>query len=543
MKKIKRIIALLLVLVFSLTLVVGCGDPDKKDDNGGNGGSKGVKDPTTVAEEDKFGGVLKVALTSTAKNLDPILYTGVYESNIIINVCDTLIDYSQDLSEIKPKLATEWSVNDEGTEYTFKLRDDVYFQKGEYQDGRQMTAEDIKYSLERSANESALNRLGMLEKIEVINDFEIKAFLKAPDAAFLTALTDAGNSIVPKEEVEGHGDKFGFNLVGTGPFVLEEFKIDQEAVLKRNEDYWQKKPYLDGLVISFITDRNQMSNALRTGEIDMATDLGGESVKIVKEDKNLNIQEVPGLHVAYIYMNLMEGPTADIKVREAIIRAVDIEEMVKGIYQYEEADRAYLALPPGSWGYDESLEDLVPSYDPKLAKELLKEAGYEDGFTLDIYTSDAPDRVKMATILQGYLKDNLNIDLNVNTAEWGTFSDIASKGKADIYGMSWTWYPDPFFFLNKMFHSSEIGALGNGQGFNKPEVDKLLDDALKVTDQEERTKLYKEALKLITENYSRIDYANEKTINGFNPSVEGFETRADKKNIFVSEDINVWLND
>ena len=417
MKKIKRIIALLLVLVFSLTLVVGCGDPDKKDDNKSNGGSKGIKDPTTVAEEDKFGGVLKVALTSTAKNLDPILYTGVYESNIIINVCDTLVDYSQDLSEIKPKLATEWSNNDEGTEYTFKLRDDVYFQKGEYQDGRQMTAEDVKYSLERSANESALNRLGMLEKIEVINDFEIKAFLNAPDAAFLTALTDAGNSIVPKEEVEGHGDKFGFNLVGTGPFVLEEFKIDQEAVLKRNEKYWQKKPYLDGLVISFIPDRNQMSNALRTGEIDMATDLGGESVKIVKEDKNLNIQEVPGLHVAYIYMNLMEGPTADIKVREAIIRAVDIEEMVKGIYQYEEADRAYLALPPGSWGYDESLEDLVPSYDPELAKELLKEAGYEDGFTLDIYTSDAPDRVKMATILQGYLKDNLNIDLNVNTAE------------------------------------------------------------------------------------------------------------------------------
>ena len=544
MKNIKKVIALFLVLVFSLTFIAGCGDPDKKGDNtAGDTGSKGAKDPTTVTEEDKFGGVLKIALSSTPKNLDPILYTGVYESNIIINICDTLVDYSQDLSEIEPKLATEWTSNEAGTEYTFKLRDDVYFQKGEYQDGRQMTAEDIKYSLERSAKESSVNRLGMLEKVEVINDFEIKAFLNEPNAAFLTALTDAGNSIIPKEEVEGHGDKFGFNLVGTGPFTLEEFKIDQEAILKRNEKYWQKKPYLDGLVISFITDRNQMTNALRTGEIDIATDIGGESVKIVKDDKNLKIQEVPGLHVAYIYMNLIEGPTADKKVREAIIRAVDIDEMVKGIYQYDEADRAYLALPPGSWGYDKSLEDIVPSYDPELAKKLLAEAGYKDGFSLDIYVSDAPDRVKMATILQGYLKENLNIDLNINTAEWGTFSDIASKGKADIYGMSWTWYPDPFFFLNKMFHSSEIGALGNGQGFNNPEVDKLLDDALKITDQDERATLYKEALKLITENYSRINYSNEKTINGFNPSVEGFETRADKKNIFVSDKINVWLND
>lgn len=530
MKNIKRNIALLLVLVFSLTLIAGCGDPDKKGgDTTGDGGSKGVKDPTTVAEEDKFGGVLKIALSSTPKNLDPILYTGVYESNIISNVCDTIVNYSQDLSEIVPNLATEWTSNEAGTEYTFKLRNDVYFQKGKYQDGRQMTAEDIKYSLERSAKESSLNRLGMLEKIEVINEFEVKAYLNEPNAAFLTALTDAGNSIIPKEEVEGHGDKFGFNLAGTGPFALEEFKIDQEAILKRNDKYWAQKPYLDGITFKFITDRNQMTNALRTREIDIATDLGGESVKIVKDDKNLKLQEVPGLHVAYLYMNLMEGPTADKKVREAIIRAVDIDEMVKGIYQYDEAQRAYLALPPGSWGYDESLEDLVPSYDPELAKKLLKEAGYEDGFSLDIYTSDAPARVKMATILQGYLKENLNIDLKINTAEWGTFSEIASKGKADIYGMSWTWYPDPFFFLNKMFHSSEIGALGNGQGFNNPEVDKLLDDALKITDQEERAKLYKEALKIITESYARIDYSNEKVIYGFSPAVEGFQMRADQK--------------
>ncbi len=544
MHKNKKLISLLLVLVFSLTLVVGCGDSGKKVDNDKNGGGKtGAKDPSTVAEEDKFGGVLKLALASIPKNLDPILYTGVYESAIIINVCDTLVDYSQDLSEIVPKLATEWSSNDEGTEYTFKLRDDVYFQKGDFQDGRQMTAEDIKYSLERSAKESAMNRLGMLDKVEVINDFEVKAILKNPDAAFLTALTDAGNSIVPKEEVDGHGEKFGFNLVGTGPFALEEFKIDQEAIMTRNDKYWQTKPYLDGLVYKFITDRNQMTNALRTGEIDIATDLGGESVKIVKEDKNLELQQIPGLHVAYFYMNLMEGPTKDKKVREAILSAVDVDEMVKGIYQYDEAQRAYLPLPPGSWGYDASLEDIAPKYDPERAKELLKEAGYEDGFSLDIYVSDAPDRVKASTILQSYLKDNLNIDLNINTAEWGTFSDIASKGKADIYGMSWTWYPDPFFFLNKMFHSSEIGALGNGQGFNNPKVDQLLDDALKITDQEERAKLYKEALKLIAESYARIDYSNENVIAGLNPSVQGFKLRADKKNIFASEDINVWLND
>lgn len=545
MKNFKKLLPLFLVLIVSLSLFAGCGNSDGDDADKGEEEAKKqeLPDPSTVSDEDKYGGVLTIALSSTPKNLDPILYTGVYESNIITNVADTVVNYSQDLSEIVPNLATEWSVNDEGTEYTFKLRDDVYFQPGEYQDGRQMTAEDIKYSLERSAKESSLNRLGMLDKIEVTSEFELKAYLTEPNAAFLTALTDAGNSIVPKEEVEGHGDKFGFNLVGTGPFVLKEFKIDQEAELTKNEKYWAKEPYLDGVTFKFITDRNQMTNALRTGEIDIATDLIGENVKIVEDDANLVLEQTPGLHVAYMYMNMMEGPTKDIKVREAIIRAVDIEEMVKGIYQYDEADRAYLPLPPGSWGYDKELESLVPEYDPELAKKLLKEAGYEDGFSLDIYVTDAPARVKMATILQGSLKQNLNIDVNINTAEWGTFSEIASSGKADMYGMSWTWYPDPFFFLNKMFHSSEIGALGNGQGFNDPEVDKLLDEALKVTDLDERAELYKEALEKITKQYSRINYANEKVIYGFNPEVQGFELRADQKKIFVSDEINVWLND
>ena len=215
--------------------------------------------------------------------------------------------------------------------------------------------------------------------------------------------------------------------------------------------------------------------------------------------------------------------------------------MVKGIYQFDEAQRAYLPLPPGSWGYDASLEGIVPSYDPELAKELLTEAGYPDGFSLEIYVSNKAARVKMATILQAYLKQNLNIDLEIKTSEWGTFSEIASSGQADMYGMSWTWYPDPFFFLNKMFHSSEIGALGNGQGYNNPEVDRLLDEALTLTDTEERAALYKEALKLITENYSRINYSNEKSIFGFNPAVQGFVMRADGKMVVCSPEINVWM--
>lgn len=537
----KKIWVWLLVLALSIGMLAGCNDTQTEEPNDDVStedlGSEPDAQPNT---EPTYGGVVSIALSSSPKNLDPIYYTGTYEGNVIRNVADTLVRYKHDLSAIEPNIATEWSVNDAGDAYTFKLREDIFFQKGAYQDGRQLVASDVKFALERSAEHSAMNRLGMLQSVEVVGDFELICHLKQPDAAFLTVLTDAGNVIVPKEEVEGWGDDFGAHLVGSGPFTLVDFKKDQEVILERNDLYWAQKPYLDGVVFKIITDANQMTNALRSGDIDIATDLRGESIPLVEGDKNLVMQEVPGLHVAYMYMNMMEGPTKDKRVREAIIRAVDIDEMVKGIYQYGEADRAYLPLPPNSWGYDASLEGIVPTYDPERAKELLKEAGYEDGFSLEIYVSNKPARVKMSTILQAYLKQNLNVDVSIKTVEWGTFSDIASSGQADLYGMSWTWYPDPYFFLNKMFHSSEIGALGNGQGFDDPEVDRLLDEALAVSDTESRAALYKEALKIIAESYARIDYGNEKQIYGLNQSVGGYVIRPDGNIYFCTPEINVY---
>lgn len=530
-KKSKKLAVFLAVMVVFSSLFFGC----SKKNSGDNGEGK------QTSENDKYGGVINIALSAVPKTIDPVKYTGVYEGDVITNIADTLVNYNKDLTKIVPNLATEWSVSDDGKVYTFKLRNDVYFQKGKFQDGRKMTANDIKYSLERSAKQSVMKRLAALQKVDVVNDTEVKCYLNNPDAAFLTVLTDAGNVIVPKEEVEGQGDAFGTNLIGTGPFKLVEWKKDSYAKLERNEKYWGAKPYLDGVTFKFITDRNMMVNALRTNEIQIGTDIGGEGVKLVQEDKNLNLQKVPGLHVAYIYMNLLEGPTKDKKVREAMYKAIDIEQLVKGIYQYGEADRAYLPVPPGSWGYDKSLEAMIPKYDPEGAKKLLAEAGYANGFKTELYISNTPARVKMATIVQQFLKQNLNIDVAIKTQEWGTFSDIASKGKAPIYGMSWSWYPDPFFFLNKMFHSSEIGALGNGQGFKNSEVDKLLNDALKVSNQDERAAKYKEATKLIVQDLPAIWYANESVIYGFSNKVKGFVMKADKSKRFVGADFNVYL--
>lgn len=496
-----------------------------------------------VSEEDKYGGTLTIALSSVASNIDPIMYTGVYEGQIIENICDTLLVYDNEQMDFWPSLATEWTANEAGDEWTFTLRDDVYFQPGKFQDGRKMTAEDVKYSLERSHNDSALARLTMLDHCEVIDDTHILCVLDAPNSSFLAALTNSGNVIVPREEVEGWGDEFGAHLVGTGPFMMAEdgWKTDQGVYTVRFDNYWGQKPYLDALNIVYITEVNQRVNALKTGEVDIAFDLSGEGVQQVRDDENLNMVQVPGMGVNYIYFNMVNGPTADIRVRQALQMAVDREAMCKALYQYDEGQPAWLALPPNSWGYDESLIDLVPKYDVEGAKALLEEAGYGDGFTLEYYTGDSATSKKIGEIFQQFVKA-IGVDVNIHQAAWGTFSEIGASGNADVISMSWTWYPDPYFYLNKMFHKESLGTLGNGQGFDIPEVNDLLDQAVTESNQEERAKLYKEALKMITEQYPQIDYCVTNVNVGMSNKVMDFAVRPDKT-IEVSDDVNnnTWL--
>jgi peptide/nickel transport system substrate-binding protein len=487
------------------------------------------------------GGTLTISLSASPSKLDPIHYSGTYESQIIGEVCNTIIDYNSTLSAYVPSLVESWTVSEDGTEYVFQIREGVYFQPGTFQDGREMTAEDVAYSLNRSAQYSDSNRLSMLDFAEVTGENEVTCTLKSSNASFLTALTDAGNVVVPKEEVEGWGDDFGNHLVGTGPFSLKSFKLDQETVLVKNPNYFMGEPNIDELVFKVIVDPIQAVNALQTGDLDIATGLTGESVQKVKDNEDLNLLAINGLHVAYIYFNQVNGPTSDIRVRQAIIEAINVDEMTQSIYKYGEASRAYLPLPPGSWGYDSSLESEIPSYNVEHAKQLLAEAGYADGMTLDLYIGNTPARRAMSVLVQAYLAQ-VGITVNIHAAEWGTFSDIAMSGNADMYGMSWTWYPDPYFFLNKMFSTEEIGGIGNGQSFSDAEVDALLQQALEVSDVEQRAVFYKEALAKIVSHIPGLYYSNEKVVYGVNNKVHDFIQRADGTIRIITPENNVWVS-
>ncbi|WP_017473595.1 ABC transporter substrate-binding protein [Amphibacillus jilinensis] len=528
-----RFLFLTFLLVSFMLVLIACGSNDTEETNEGTSGEE---------EGVTSGGVLNIGLSSNAATLDPTLYTGVYESQIMRAIADTLIVYDQDLQSFVPGLATEWEAADDMMSYTFTIREDVHFQPGEYQDGRLMTAEDVQYSLERSAETSAQNRLSGVESVEVTGEFEVVIHLEEPNSALLAMLTDQGNIIVPEEEVEGWGDQFGAHLVGTGPFILENWQTDQQVDLVKHDNYWGEEPHLDGVTYTFITDQAMMTNALRSGDIDVATDIRGQNREVIDQDDDLELLSTPGLSITYLDMNYQEGPTADPLVREAIFKATNIEEIVQGVHQWGGAAVANGPLPQGSWGYDDDFESLKADYDPEEAQAILDETEYAGGFEIDLYVLET--RTNYATIFQNQMKENLNIDVNIQVSEWGTLTDTISSNNAPMNIGGWSWYPDPYFFLNPRFHSNQHGSNGNGKGYANDTVDELLDRALTETvDQEERAELYQEAVSEIMNDYATIEFDNLDIAMGINPKVEGFHLSADGSIYVVSPNgVNISLS-
>lgn len=499
----------------------------------------GSKSSSSSSSSINKNGDLKIGLTSNIASLDPIKYTSTYESNVMRQIFDTLVNYNSKLTKIEPSLAKKWTISKDMTTYTFYLRNDVHFQKGKFQNGRKMTAEDVKYSLMRSMNDSAMHRIRYIKSIDVLSSTKVVIHLTRPYSGFLAMLTDVGNSIVPKEEVEGWGKKFGQHPVGTGPYTFKKWSADNYVKLDRNNKYWAAKPKLKSVTFSFITDSNTMGNSLQSGNIDIATSVSGENIPLINKNKKLVLKRSKGLSIGYIAFNMKSGPTKNLKVRQAMEYALNRKQLVNGVYKYNEAKPAYLPLPRASWGYSKQVANTVPKYNLKKAKELLKEAGYPHGFKIKLYVTSL--RESAATIFQAQMK-KVGINVEINTVEWGTFSNIVSAGKAPLYMMGWSWYPDPDFFLYQMFSSDQIGALGNGGGYSNSEVDSLLNKASSVsTNEKTRAKIYKQALKKIVADVPHLDLYDQEMIDGLNKNVKDFQVRADGSIVLVDKHTNVWL--
>ncbi|MDR3279315.1 MAG: ABC transporter substrate-binding protein, partial [Synergistaceae bacterium] len=472
------------------------------------------------------GGVLRWHEIENPPNLDPHMATDTTSARVAYCLYEYLVVNSIDGQNLEPQLAESWSASEDGLTWTFKLRPSVYFHKftegGKPTEngGREVTAKDWKWTFERMVRDKSPRAYFIdcidgyqaffdgtaaeWSGIQILDRYTIQFTLKEPFAPFVSVLAYNSFAVVPEEDVTKWGADFKFHPVGTGPFTFEEWRQDDRVILKKNPGYWGKDsagvalPYLDGLEIVIIPDSTVAWEEFKKGNVDMMRDVPERLVKEARETLGSNFLEGPQPGTYYYGFNMTKEPYKSNKaLRHAFNYAVDrerINELVlEGLWYPAKG-----ILPPSIAGHDPNIKSY--SYDPQKAKELMKEAGYENGFEATLTVAQNIRHRAIAEAIQAQVAE-LGIKLNIQVMDWGAQLDTLDRGETDIYRMGWVAdYLDADNFLYVLQHSSNIGAKGNYSRYSNPEVDKLLEDGRVETDPAKRVEIYKKAEQLIVED-------------------------------------------
>ncbi|MFC6760692.1 ABC transporter substrate-binding protein [Sulfitobacter porphyrae] len=474
--------------------------------------------------------VLIVGQIAEPKSLDPAAVTAVNDFRILMNVYDGLVRYKDGTLEVEPALATDWTISEDGTVYTFTLREGVSFH-----DGSAFDAEAVKFNFDRILDEShPFHDTGpfplafffsAVESVDVIDPMTVSFTLNAPYAPFLSNLAYPTGLIVSPAAVEQHGADFGRNPSGTGAFKFGEWRSNEAVVVQANPGYWDGAPGLEAVVFRPITDANTRTAEMLAGGIDLMVEVPPVALGEFQGD-SYSVFEQAGPHVWFLILNAKEGPFADVRVRQAANYAINKEAIVNDVLEGT-AEVAVSPTPPAfAWAYNPDLEPYP--YDPDRARALLAEAGAE-GAELTFYVTEGGsgmlDPVSMGTAIQADL-EAVGLKVSIETYEWNTFLGNVNpglEGKADMAEMAWmTNDPDTLPFLALRTEAwPDKGGFNSGY-YSNPEVDKLLDAARAETDQAERARLYQQMQVIVQEDAPWVFVANWKQNAVTSDRVEGF---------------------
>lgn len=408
----KKIVSLaFLMLLLLATFLYGCSSDNASDD----GGSEGDGENATEGDSGEPK-ILIFGRGGDSVSLDPITVTDGESFKVTKNVFDTLINFGEQDTEIEPALATEWEAAEDGLSYTLTLREGVKFH-----DGTDFNAEAVVANFDRWAAgdadkfpyyQSMFGGFGddeghVIESVEATGDHEVVFTLKRPQAPFLKNLAMSPFGIASPTAFEAAGDSFGDNPVGTGPFKFVEWNRNDTVRIEKFDDYWvEGEPKLDEVVFRSIPDNSARLNALMSGEIDLADGITPSDAPAIESNENLQIYERPSMNVGYLGMTVTREPFDDPLVRQALNHAINKQAIVDAFFEGR-ADVAKNPMPPVISGYNDSIDPY--EYDPEKAKELLAEAGLEDGFEMELWAMPVPrpympDGQKVAEAIQSDLE-------------------------------------------------------------------------------------------------------------------------------------------
>jgi peptide/nickel transport system substrate-binding protein len=419
--------------------------------------------------------------------------------------------YADQAGNFKPMLAERWRISPNGKVYTFWLRKDVKFH-----DGTPFNAQAVKFSLDRvvdpaTASQSGRIAIGPYEKSEVLDDYTVRITLKEPYAPFLIYMSPGSLSPVSPDAVKRLGKDFGRAPVGTGPFMIKEWRAKDHVTLVRNPN-WKFGPttnkgpaYLDEIVVKFIPEDAVRFAVLETGEVDAIEDVPAQNVADIKKNPNkFTMYEVnfPG-SPRQAMINTQRAPTNELNVRRAIMHAANVEALIKTLYfgAYPVGNGIMSAATP--MAIKGQYRQMYP-FDPNRAKALLEEGGWRVGadgvrekggqkLRAGIYIlTDVPIYRPLAEFIQANLKD-VGFDAFIRAQSRSPWFAALGNGEHNLAPMG-LWNADPDM-MRALYHSS--GSAFSWSFYKNAEFDKLVEDGLLSTNPKIRQQSYTKAQEML----------------------------------------------
>ncbi len=470
---------------------------------------------------------LVVAMQADATHLDPHVSSNGVSNQITNEMYETLLTFDADTNVI-PLLAKEWSVSEDGKAYTFILNEGITFH-----DGEPFNAESVKAVYDRGLADDSLTLQRTIkdwEDVVVDSEYQVTIKLKEPNNTFINKITQF-RIVSPKAmAMENASDYLAKNSAGTGPFILSERVDGGYTKMVRNENYWQEGPTVDSLTFQVVPEDASRIAMLQTGEADVIFPVPTTDVGQIENDSSIIIDVIPAITYRYVTLNtewaLADGrkPFSDKRVRQACNYAFDSVAYAKIVFN------GY-AIEPTSI-FSEAIgyysEQTPYSIDLEKAKALMKEAGYEDGFDVELIVDNTTIEQKGAVFVQQQLSQigiNVNVLPNESTANAEKTSAPLENTTVQMWYVNWgAGSYDADGSMRSILHSEKFPPEGYNTAFwSNEEFDKLLDDALLMTDTDEITEAYAKAQAIAWEECPWIFLGNDNTLNAYKTYVTGLQ--------------------
>lgn len=528
-----------ILAICSLSLLLGLSacTAKKSDINNEN------KIDTKMNEALSSDNIVRTAIKSDIQTIDMHKTSNNYM--VPLNVFDRLVEVEvkDGKSEIVPSLAKSWDISEDGKTYILHLVEGVKFHNGE-----DFKADDVVYSLNRivtvqgAVNSSFVSQIEGFDElangvatelsgVKAIDDYTVEIKLKEPYAGFMASLAAAPVSILDEKTTTMAGDKFGIEpefTVGTGPFKLKEWKLNEGIELVKNENYWKEAPKIDGVEIKVVPDTETQNIMYRNGELDILDlDYMVDYIPTYKQEFKDNLVSVPRVGITYFTFNENIEPLNNVNIRKALSMAIDRQAIVDSMYNGTASIENGI-FPKGLIGHNENIEAI--EYNTEKAKEILAAEGYPNGFDMEIAIDSASsDTTKSVLEIISEQLSEIGVNASLKTYDESTWLATRKAGELGSFMSTWTAdYNDPDNFIYTFFGTDENTKLRSLNYKDKEVIDRVA-KARAIINEDERIKEY-QALekKIISEDRAWLPmYAKEhyfalgKNISNFTPNWAG----------------------